>query len=88
MPWKWFGVRIASIVSLTNGANAEPCLCWLTISVLTEKGKTMFRVVHKETGEVRTVYGMAGIRFLFWNHEEKCWEYGDMEKYIPATAIQ
>lgn len=53
-----------------------------------EKGETMFQVIHKETGEVRTVYGFSGIKFLFWNHEEKCWEYGDMEKYIPATAIQ
>lgn len=48
----------------------------------------MFQVVHRETGERRTVYGVTGIRFLFWNHEEKCWEYGDMEKYIPATAAQ
>ena len=46
----------------------------------------MFQVVHKETGRTRTVYGVIGTRFLFWNLEEACWEYADMEKYKPATA--
>ena len=46
----------------------------------------MFKVVHKETGEVRTVYGFAGIRFLFWNSEEGCWQYGDMENYTPVEV--
>lgn len=48
----------------------------------------MFQVVHKETGELRTVYGITGIRFLFWNREEACWEYGDMDNYIPVEAGQ
>ena len=46
----------------------------------------MFQVIHKETGKLRMVYGVIGMRFLFWNIEEACWEYGDMEKYKPATA--
>ena len=45
----------------------------------------MFKVVHKETGELRTVYGVMGMRFLLWNAEGSYWEYGDMEKYMPAT---
>lgn len=49
--------------------------------------KKVFQVIHKETGEVRTVYGFCGIKFIFWNHEKQCWEYGDMEKYIPATEV-
>lgn len=45
----------------------------------------MFKVVHKETGVIRTVYAVTGIRFLLWNEQEACWEYGDMEKYKPVA---
>ena len=44
----------------------------------------MYKVIHKETGEIRTVYGITGIRFLLWNEKDDCWEYEDMEKYRPA----
>ena len=55
------------------------------IVVCGEKGKIMFQVVHKETGVIRTVYAVTGIRFLLWNEQEACWEYGDMEKYKPVA---
>lgn len=48
----------------------------------------MFQVIHRQTGEIRTVYGMSGIKFLFWNDIDGCWEYGDMENYIPAEVIR
>lgn len=46
----------------------------------------MFQVMHKETGEIRTVYAVTGIRFLFWNDQEDCWQYGDMQNYKPVAA--
>lgn len=48
----------------------------------------MFQVIHKQTGKIRTVYGMSGIKFLFWNDDEACWEYGDMDNYSPAEVIR
>lgn len=47
-------------------------------------GKIMYQVAHKVTGEIRTVYGMNGPRFIFWHEEEKCWVYDDMDNYRPA----
>lgn len=46
----------------------------------------MFRVVHKETGLIRTVYGQNGLYFLFWNTEQEVWEYDHMDKYKPLAA--
>lgn len=43
----------------------------------------MFQVVHKQTGEVRTVYGRNGQYFLLWNTEQEGWEYDHMENYKP-----
>ena len=44
----------------------------------------MFSVKNNETGEIWTVYGVSGIRFLLWDGENKCWKYDDIEKYSPA----
>lgn len=41
----------------------------------------MFKVRHKETGEIRTVYGQNGTYFLFCLNGE--WRYGPIEKYEP-----
>lgn len=45
----------------------------------------MFDVIHIETGRRRTVYAVIGFRFLFWDEQEECWVYGDMEKYKPVA---
>lgn len=46
----------------------------------------MFRVVHKKTGEIRTVYGIAGLLFLFWNQETSEWESDEISDYRPLEA--
>ena len=46
----------------------------------------MFQVVHKETGEIRTVYGRNGQYFLFWSAEQECWEYGHRDDYSPIEV--
>ena len=46
----------------------------------------MFRVVHKETGEIRTVYEKNGAYFLFWNAEQEEWQYDHINKYKPLEA--
>lgn len=46
----------------------------------------MFQVVHNQTGEVLTVYGMNGPHFMFWNEKEQYWYYGDSDDYKPLAA--
>lgn len=46
----------------------------------------MFQVVHKKTGVVKTVYGINGLYFLFWNEAEACWEGGYMDDYRPVEV--
>lgn len=43
----------------------------------------MFQVVHKETGEIRTVYGIAGLLFLFWDQKTGEWEGDEISNYRP-----
>jgi hypothetical protein len=35
----------------------------------------MFKVKHKETGEIRTVYAVNGLLFVFWDTEKEEWHY-------------
>ena len=47
----------------------------------------MFRVRHKETGEIRTVYAVSGVLFLFYAHRTFAvshWEWGAIEDYEPV----
>lgn len=45
----------------------------------------MFKVVHKDTGTVKTVYHTAGVYFLFWE-EERGWYIDLIENYIPVAG--
>ena len=45
----------------------------------------MFDVKHRETGEIRTVYGWNGTMFLFYNGS---WFYDDMANYKPRGAVK
>lgn len=45
----------------------------------------MFQVVHKETGEIRTVYAVTGNYFMVWNEQEGCWDYDAMRNYKPVA---
>lgn len=42
----------------------------------------MFKVKHKETGEVKPVYGLCGILFMFY--EDGKWICAPMEEYEPV----
>lgn len=42
----------------------------------------MFKVKNIITGEIRTVYGINGIMFIF--HNGTNWFYDDMELYAPV----
>ena len=42
----------------------------------------MFKVRGKHTGKVRTVYGMSGVNFLFY--EDGKWFYGPIDAYEPV----
>ena len=45
----------------------------------------MFQVMHRETGEIRTVYAVYGTLLLFWNEQGTCWDFGSIEKYKPVA---
>ena len=49
------------------------------------EGLSMFQVVHKETGEIRTVYAVTGNYFMVWNEQEACWDYDAMRNYKPVA---
>ena len=44
----------------------------------------MFKVKHKETGEIKNVYAIYGSMFLMWNEKEHSWCYDPMSNYGPA----
>lgn len=44
----------------------------------------MFKVRHKGTGEIYTVYAMVGIMFLFYNGHE--WYCDNTEHYEPLEG--
>lgn len=46
----------------------------------------MFRVRHKATGDIHTVYAVTGVRFLIWvdlPHGEEHWTWVDMGDCVP-----
>lgn len=43
----------------------------------------MYKVMHKETGEVVTVYGINGTYFLLFNKEEQQWYYSEQDNFVP-----
>lgn len=43
----------------------------------------MYKVTHKKTGTVRTVYGINGLYFLLWDEEDQSWTYESMDNYRP-----
>ena len=44
----------------------------------------MFYVRDKETGEVRRVYAICGMSFMFWDEEKDTWVFGDIDGYRPV----
>ncbi len=44
----------------------------------------MFKVKDILTGEIKTVYDVSGIMFLFYNGE--VWYYDNMESYKPVEG--
>ena len=48
----------------------------------------MYEVIHKETGEVVTVYGINGTYFLLFNREEKHWYYAEQENFEPKEEAK
>lgn len=44
----------------------------------------MFKVKHKETGECKTVYHVNGCSFMFWDEDECCWVFDDIDNYEPV----
>ena len=44
----------------------------------------MFRVRHKVSGEVRTVYAMDGLYFMIWNAETRTWCWVPISEYEPV----
>ena len=45
----------------------------------------MFKVRHKDTGEIRTVYGWSGgLYFLFYSDTHGCWISDNMNYYEPV----
>jgi hypothetical protein len=43
----------------------------------------VFKVVHINTGEIRTVYAVNGTSFLLHNAESTYWYYEDMNHFVP-----
>lgn len=41
----------------------------------------MFKVIHKETGEIVTVLGVVGLRFLLWDEEGNSWWFDSIDNY-------
>ena len=44
----------------------------------------MFRVRHKVSGEVRTVYAMDGLYFMVWDAEARTWCWVPISEYEPV----
>ncbi len=48
----------------------------------------MYKVRHIETGEVKTVFAVSGLNFLFYDGKDEhgipMWSYGEMNQYEPA----
>ena len=44
----------------------------------------MFKVKHKVSGEVRTVYAMDGLYFMIWNAETRTWFWVPILEYEPV----
>lgn len=44
----------------------------------------MFYVREKGTVIVRKVYAVLGTHFLFWDEEDDCWVYGEIDRYRPV----
>ena len=47
----------------------------------------MISVIHKETGKVREVYGMTGMRFMFWDEAEGAWVFDEIDNYKPLPNL-
>ena len=47
----------------------------------------MLSVIHKETGKVREVYGMTGMRFMFWDEAEGAWVFDEIDNYRPLPDL-
>ena len=45
----------------------------------------MFEVIHKETGEIVTVLGVVGMRFMLWDEEGKTWWFDPIDNYKLFT---
>ena len=48
----------------------------------------MFNVINRETGEIRTVYGIIGILFMMWDEKLHEWVYEPMHKYRPVEDLR
>lgn len=48
----------------------------------------MFKVIHYETQEIRTVFGITGTLFLMFDEKLDAWVYEPMHKYRPVEDLQ
>lgn len=44
----------------------------------------MFKVRHKETGEIRIAYGFVGVRICFYDGGSGNWYYAPIDDYEPV----
>ena len=46
----------------------------------------MFKVLHKNSGRVYTVYAVNGPYFMVWNAQEHHWEWMPVENFEPLEG--
>ena len=58
------------------------------MTIRQSEGLKMFKVIHKETGEIATVYGFTGSMFMLWSEEDHSWWFDFIENYEPLPKAQ
>lgn len=48
----------------------------------------MFKVIHKETGEIVTVFGISGLMFMLWDEQDGEWWFDSIKNYKPLPKAQ
>lgn len=47
----------------------------------------MFKVFHKVSNRVYTVYGINGVRFVVWDPQEQLWLWLEMTECEPVEEL-
>lgn len=45
-----------------------------------------FWVEEKGKGKAREVYALIGTQFMFWDEEDDCWVFGEIDGYRPIRC--